>query len=102
MGFRFNGEKIESRRGTDIISDGIAPGSVQIPPAGTPIIMMADRQTTGGYAKIGTVISADLPVLAQAVPGMKIRFRFVTCGEAVSALEALEQKLHILEGGGCD
>lgn len=58
----------------NIISDGIAFGSIQIPPDGQPIIMMADRQTVGGYPKIGTVISVDLPVLAQARPGMKVNF----------------------------
>ena len=58
----------------NIISDGIAFGSIQIPPNGQPIIMMADRQTVGGYPKIGTVISVDLPLLAQAKPGMKVSF----------------------------
>ena len=58
----------------NIISDGVAFGSIQIPPDGQPIIMMADRQTIGGYPKIGTVISVDLPLLAQAKPGMKVHF----------------------------
>ena len=58
----------------NIISDGIAFGSIQIPPNGQPIIMMADRQTVGGYPKIGTVISVDLPLLAQAKPGMRVNF----------------------------
>ena len=58
----------------NIISDGIAFGSIQIPPNGQPIIMMADRQTIGGYPKIGTVISVDLPLLAQTKPGMRVRF----------------------------
>ena len=67
----------------DILSDGIAAGSVQIPAAGTPIIMMADRQTTGGYAKIATVISADLKKAAQARPGSRVRFERVTLAEGV-------------------
>ena len=58
----------------NIISDGIAFGSIQVPPNGQPIIMMADRQTVGGYPKIGTVITVDLPLLAQAKPGMHVRF----------------------------
>jgi allophanate hydrolase subunit 2 len=66
----------------DIISDGIAPGSIQVPSAGTPIIMMADRQTTGGYAKIATVIGVDLPKLAQRMPGDAVRFQKVTIQEA--------------------
>lgn len=78
MGYRLNGEKIESKNGTDIISDGIVFGSVQITAEGLPIILMADRQTTGGYAKIATVVSADLPLLAQARPGTRVRFRKVS------------------------
>lgn len=58
----------------NILTDGISFGSIQIPPNGQPIIMMADRQTTGGYTKIGTVISVDLPKLAQSMPGYKVRF----------------------------
>ena len=87
MGVRLEGEKIENKNGVDIISDGIAYGSVQIPASGTPIIMMADRQTTGGYAKIATVITADLYKIAQAKPGSFIRFRAVTEKEAVVALK---------------
>ena len=87
MGVRLEGEKIENKNGVDIISDGIAYGSVQIPASGTPIIMMADRQTTGGYAKIATVITADLHKIAQAKPGSFIRFRAVTEKEAVAALK---------------
>ena len=62
MGFKLDGEKIENINGVDIVSDGIALGSVQVPSSGKPIMMLADRQTTGGYAKIATVISVDLPL----------------------------------------
>jgi len=82
MGIRLSGKAIESENGVDIISDAIVFGSVQIPASGTPIILMADRQTTGGYAKIGTVISPDLPKLAQCAAGAKVRFRFITVEEA--------------------
>lgn len=58
----------------NIISDGIAFGSIQVPTNGQPFIMMADRQTVGGYTKIGTVITVDLPKIAQAKPGMNVRF----------------------------
>ena len=58
----------------NIISDGITFGSIQVPTTGQPFIMLADRQTVGGYTKIGTVITVDLPRIAQAKPGMKIRF----------------------------
>lgn len=82
MGSRLSGPAIEAKAGVDIISDAIAFGSVQIPASGTPIIMLADRQTTGGYAKIGTVISADLPKLVQCTAGAEIRFSFVTVEDA--------------------
>lgn len=82
MGIRLDGEKIEAKNGVDIISDGIALGSVQIPASGTPIIMMADRQTVGGYAKIATVISSDIPLLAQSQPETKVSFVKVTEKEA--------------------
>ena len=81
MGYRFEGEEIENN-GTDIISDGIAEGSIQVSSNGQPIIMMADRQTTGGYAKIATVISVDIPKLAQKKPGEKVKFTAVTLKEA--------------------
>lgn len=74
MGCKMSGEKIEYKTSVDIISDGIVFGSVQVPRSGNPIVMLADRQTTGGYAKIATVISADLPLLVQAKPGTKVRF----------------------------
>lgn len=82
MGFRLDGPEIETYDGSDIISDGIALGAVQIPADGRPIIMLADRQTTGGYAKIGTVCSVDLPKLVQCTPGLTIRFAPVTVQEA--------------------
>ncbi|MBE7024486.1 MAG: biotin-dependent carboxyltransferase family protein [Ruminococcaceae bacterium] len=92
MGVRLAGAKIENIHGVDILSDGIATGSVQIPASGTPIIMMADRQTTGGYAKIATVISADLPKIAQARPGTRILFTAVSEKEAVSLKKQTERK----------
>ena len=74
MGYRLEGAAVPSLNGTDIISEGICFGSIQVPANGQPIVMMADHQTTGGYAKIGTVLSEDLPLLAQLGPGKKIRF----------------------------
>lgn len=97
MGIRLSGEKIESKKGVDILSDGIAAGSVQIPASGTPIIMMADRQTTGGYAKIATVISADLSRAAQARPGTRIRFVQVTLPEAIRLRKQEEKNRKQLE-----
>ncbi|TFG84640.1 MAG: biotin-dependent carboxyltransferase [Spirochaetales bacterium] len=83
MGFRFSGPDIESIPESDgnIISDGICFGAVQVT-KGQPIVMMADRQTTGGYCKLGCVTSADLPLLAQLKTGDACRFRFVGVEEA--------------------
>ena len=92
MGYRFNGPAVEHADDYNIVSDGIARGSVQIVGSGQPIILLADRQTTGGYAKIATVISADLPLLAQLRPGNSVRF------EAVSLDEAEELRITMMEG----
>ncbi|WP_026527291.1 biotin-dependent carboxyltransferase family protein [Butyrivibrio sp. VCD2006] len=77
MGIRLEGKTIEAKAPTDIVSDGITFGSIQITSSGMPIILMADHQTTGGYAKIATVVSEDLQYLAQARPGDVIRFQKV-------------------------
>jgi len=90
MGYRLDGQKIEHIKGGDIISDGIAMGAVQVPSHGQPIIMMADRQTTGGYTKIANVISVDLPKIAQAKPGDKIKFTKVTIHQAQQLLRGME------------
>lgn len=82
MGFRLNGPKVEAVNGYDILSDGIVSGSVQISGTGEPIVMMADRQTTGGYAKIASVINVDIPFLAQLRPGQKVKFEKITVQEA--------------------
>lgn len=99
MGYRLSGPRIAHRAGADIVSDGIALGAVQVPGDGQPIVMMADRQTTGGYTKIATVISADIPLLAQCVPGAG-RVRFVQAGleEAVAALREQAAALAAVAG----
>lgn len=93
MGYTLTGEKIEHKDGADIISDGISMGAIQVPSSGTPIIMMADRQTTGGYTKIANVITADLPKLAQAKPGDVVVFKKSTIEEAHMLLKNLENKI---------
>lgn len=82
MGYRLEGKAVASVKGVDIISNGIAFGAVQIPSSGKPIIMMADRQTMGGYAKIANVITVDLPQLAQSRAGTRLYFRMVDIKEA--------------------
>jgi allophanate hydrolase len=74
MGMRLDGPVLRHRRGWDIVSDAIATGSIQVPGSGQPIVLLADHQTTGGYPKIATVISADLPALGRRRPGDPLRF----------------------------
>ena len=73
MGMRLDGRPLDHARGFNITSDGIAPGSIQVPGSGQPIVLLADRQTTGGYPKIATVISADLPALGRVPIGARSR-----------------------------
>lgn len=82
MGFRLDGPVIEHVDSADIISDGAVFGSIQVPSDGNPIVLMADRQTTGGYTKIGTIITADLPRLSQLPVGDGIHFDIVSIEEA--------------------
>ncbi len=99
MGCRLRGPGIAHRAGADIVSDGIALGSVQVPGDGQPIVLMADRQTTGGYTKIATVIGADVPLLAQCVPGAsRVRFAAVSLAEAVRLRRQQARTLALLAG----
>lgn len=93
MGFRLEGPEIQHVEKPDIISDGIAMGAIQVPGHGCPIVMMADRQTAGGYTKIVNVITADLPKIAQAKPGDEIRFQRVTVEEAQQKYRAMIDQL---------
>ncbi len=74
MGFRLQGEKINTFS-EGIISEGIALGAIQIPPDGQPIVLMRDRQTIGGYPKLGVVLSTDIEKIGQAMPGQKVQFQ---------------------------
>ena len=87
MGLRFEGPSIEHARGADIISDGMPPGAIQVPGDGVPIIMLADRQTTGGYPKIACVARVDLDLLAHLRPGDRIRFVPLSAQDAHEALK---------------
>ncbi len=83
MGFRLDGPPLTLRNTTELVSEGMMCGSIQVPTGGQPIVIMADGPTTGGYSKIGTVISADLPLLAQCVPNQsRIRFQKTTVAKA--------------------
>jgi len=101
MGCRLEGPIIAPKNTSDIISDGIALGAVQVPSAGKPIILLSDRQTTGGYAKIATVISVDIPRLVQKKTDQKIRFQAVSVREAqelylreIKELERMRKEIH--------
>jgi 5-oxoprolinase (ATP-hydrolysing) subunit C len=98
MGYRLAGPALAHVQGFNIVSDGIAPGSIQVPGDGQPIILLADRQTTGGYPKIATVISADLPALGQLRPGDRVRFAAVGLADAVAARRALAAWIDALPG----
>jgi biotin-dependent carboxylase-like uncharacterized protein len=89
QGMRLEGHRIAHARGYNITSDGIAPGSIQVLGNGQPIILMADRQTTGGYPKIATIISADLPALGRLPIGAKIGFEAVTIEQAQAMRRAM-------------
>ncbi|MBQ6551531.1 MAG: biotin-dependent carboxyltransferase family protein [Lachnospiraceae bacterium] len=102
MGCRLDGPFISTKNGSDIISDGIAFGAVQVPSHGKPIIMLSDRQTTGGYCKIATVASVDIPKLVQRKTDHRIRFKAITVEEAqklyleeIAELEELRKSIHV-------
>ena len=93
MGYRLEGPALLDAGRSDILSDATPMGSVQVPRSGQPILLMADRQTTGGYPKIATVITADLPLAGQLAPGDWIQFVRCTRTEAIDALRRLERRL---------
>lgn len=82
MAYRLQGPVVERKPDIELVSDGTLPGSIQVPPDGYPIVLMADRQTVGGYPKIATVISADLGKLAQRRPGEEVIFVPISAHEA--------------------
>jgi antagonist of KipI len=106
MGYRLNGAPVLRRAGApgpagtgplepaaEMISDATFVGGLQVPRSGDPILLMADRQTTGGYPQIATVITADLPVAGQLAPGDWVEFELCTRQEAIAALIAQENRL---------
>ena len=97
MGFRFEGPPIPVSTGRDMLSDITPIGTLQLPPSGLPILLMADRQTTGGYPRLGTMISADLSRAAQLAPGDEVRFEVCSLAAARSALLAQESAIAAFE-----
>jgi allophanate hydrolase len=90
MGYRLEGPPLTHARGYNIVSDGIVTGAIQVPGSGQPIVLMVDNPTTGGYPKVATVISSDVPVLARRGPGRKLRFAAVDVNQAQAARRQLE------------
>ena len=86
MGYRLKGQQLALKDAKELVSEGVAFGSIQVPPDGQPIILMADRQTTGGYPKIGQVTSVDLPKVSQLKPGESIRFEKISLEESQQLL----------------
>ena len=93
MGMRLDGSLLELHRGWDIVSDAIVTGAIQVPGSGQPILLLADHHTTGGYPKIATVISADLPVVGRRRPADALRFVAVTVEAAAELCRAAERDL---------
>jgi allophanate hydrolase subunit 2 len=93
MGYRLSGPKIQHKAAADILTDATPGGSVQVPGDGNPIILLTDGQTTGGYSKIGVIISPDQDRLGQARPGDKIRFRRMGVVEAQRIIHGEEERI---------
>lgn len=100
MGYRLEGPQLARARNEEPISEPVAFGAIQVPAAGEPILLMADRQTAGGYPKIGCVIAADLPLAGQLAPGDFIEFDMCPRQQAAAALIARERPLLRLTDGG--
>lgn len=97
MGLRLKGEPIAHRVKADVLSCATTFGTIQVPADGQPIILMADRQTTGGYAQIATVVSVDLPLLAHLLPGAMVRFQAVSVEEGQELVVEQRRLLKVLQ-----
>ncbi|NRG46766.1 biotin-dependent carboxyltransferase family protein [Bacillus sp. CRN 9] len=99
MGYRLTGPALALEKPEEMISEAVAFGTIQVPPGGDPIILLADRQTTGGYPKIAQIASVDLPFLAQAKPGDTLHFTEITHEEAQRLILEKEKVLQELKVG---
>jgi allophanate hydrolase subunit 2 len=93
QGYRLSGPTLAPEQPIEMISEGVAFGTIQVPPDGEPIVLMASRQTTGGYPRLGEVASVDLPLLAQLPPGSAVRFEPATLEQAQSLFLAREREM---------
>jgi antagonist of KipI len=99
MGLRLQGAPLARRSGGELLSTAVAPGTVQVPPDGQPIVLLADAQTIGGYPQLAHVITVDLPLLAQVRPGDGVRFEPVSLGDAHQLWLAREYAIGLLREG---
>ncbi|MRG86301.1 5-oxoprolinase subunit C family protein [Salinibacillus xinjiangensis] len=99
MGYRLEGPALHLKEPEELISEAVSFGSVQVPSDGNPIVLLADRQTTGGYPKIAQVATVDLPCMAQLKPGEAVRFEFINHSEAQRLYLAREQYMRSLKNG---
>jgi antagonist of KipI len=99
MGVRLQGEGLVRRTGRELASLPVAPGTIQVPPDGQPIVLLADAQTIGGYPHLAHVATVDLPLLAQLRPGDTVRFHRIDLAEARALIAAREKSLGLLHEG---
>jgi antagonist of KipI len=99
MGMRLSGHKLVRSGTGDLVSAAVAPGTVQVPPDGNPIVLLADAQTLGGYPRVAQVITVDMPLVAQLAPGDALRFVSSTLADAHALIHAREHDLGLLRQG---
>lgn len=99
MGLRLDGPALVRKVTTNLASSAVAPGTIQVPPDGQPIVLMADAQTIGGYPQLAHVVRVDLPLIAQLRPGDAVRFRVVDLSEAHRLIATQERVLGLLREG---
>ncbi len=97
MGYRLIGPQLHSNTKFEMSSSAVTMGTIQVPPDGNPIVLMADCQTTGGYARFGQIVKADLPKFAQLRPGARIRFYVLSIDEAVKKIIKIEREMEKLQ-----
>jgi antagonist of KipI len=99
MGIRLDGPPLLRAGGADLVSTAVAPGTIQVPPDGNPIVLMADAQTLGGYPRLAHVAAVDMPLLAQLAPGDGVRFARTTLAQSHALSHAWEHGLALLRQG---
>lgn len=99
MGYRLEGEALKMKKPTELLSEAVTAGTIQVPPNGQPIVLMADSQTTGGYPRIGQIALVDLPVLAQLRPGNTIQFVEITLEQSQALWLEREKNVNQLQLG---